>query len=65
VPRNYRSGSSQLSTEWNKGLPKEELEKVPKELKETATLYEEEQYELTSTARDRISSSICSIRRPS
>jgi hypothetical protein len=27
----------------------EELEKVPKELKETATLYVEQQYELTST----------------
>jgi hypothetical protein len=29
----------------------EELEKVPKELKGTATLYVEQQYELTSTPR--------------
>ena len=29
--------------------PMEELEKVPKELKGTATIYVEEQYELTST----------------
>jgi hypothetical protein len=40
----------------------EELEKVPKELKGTATLYVEQQYELTSTPRARISCCICSRR---
>jgi hypothetical protein len=43
----------------------EELEKVPKELKGSATLYEEQQYELTSTPRARVSSCICSRRWPS
>jgi hypothetical protein len=43
----------------------EELEKVPKELKGSATLEEEQQYELTSTPRARASSCICSRRWPS
>ena len=43
----------------------EELEKVLKELKGSATLQEEQQYELTSTPRDRISSCICSRGWPS
>jgi hypothetical protein len=34
---------------WITGPPMEELEKVPKELKGSATLYVEQQYELTST----------------
>jgi hypothetical protein len=33
VPGKYRSGCSQSSIGWNTGLPMEELEKVPKELK--------------------------------
>ena len=37
----------------------EELEKVPKELKVSATLQVEPQYELTSTPRAPVSSSIC------
>ena len=43
----------------------EELEKAPKELKGSATLQVERQYELTSTPRAHISSCICSIRWPS
>ena len=35
----------------SQGPPMEELEKVPKELKGSATLYVEQQYELTSTPR--------------
>jgi hypothetical protein len=42
-----------------------ELEKVPKELKGSATLQVELQYELTSTHRAHISSRICSRRWPS
>ena len=42
----------------------EELEKVPKELKGSATL-QVEQYELTSTPRAHVSSCICSRRWPS
>jgi hypothetical protein len=48
VPDKYTSGCSQSSIGWNTGPPKEELEKVPKEQKGSATLYEEQQYELTS-----------------
>jgi hypothetical protein len=43
----------------------EELEKVPKELKRSATLQVEQQYELTSTPGARVSSCICIIRWPS
>jgi hypothetical protein len=42
-----------------------ELEKVPKELKGSATLKEEQQYELTSTPRTHVSSCICSRGWPS
>jgi hypothetical protein len=42
----------------------EELEKVPKELKGFATLYEEQQYKLTSTPRVPVSSCVCSRRWP-
>jgi hypothetical protein len=38
VSGKYRSGCSQSSIEWNTGPPMEELEKVPKELKGSATL---------------------------
>ena len=38
VPGKYRNGCSQSSTGWNTGTPMEELEKVPKELKGSATL---------------------------
>ena len=38
VPGKYRSGCSQSSIGWNSGPPMEELEKVPKELKGSATL---------------------------
>jgi hypothetical protein len=34
----YRSGFSQSSIEWNIGPPMKDLEKIPKELKESATL---------------------------
>jgi hypothetical protein len=42
-----------------------ELEKIPKELKGSASLYEEQQYELTSTPQRYISSYICSRGWPS
>jgi hypothetical protein len=45
--------------------PTEELEKVPKELKGSATLWVEQQYELISIPRARVSSCICSRRWPS
>jgi hypothetical protein len=38
VPGKYRSRCPQLFIGWNTGPPIEELEKVPKELKESATL---------------------------
>ena len=65
MPGKYRSGCSQSSIGWNTGHPVEEQKKVLKELKGSATLSEEQQYELTSTPGARVSSCICSIRRPS
>jgi hypothetical protein len=59
VPGKYRSGCSQASIRWNIGPPIEKLEKVPKELKVSAALQVEQQYELTSAHRARISSCIC------
>jgi hypothetical protein len=41
---------------WNTGPPMEDLEKVPKELKGSAILLVEQQYELTSTPTARVSS---------
>jgi hypothetical protein len=38
VPGKHRSGSSQSAIGWNTGCPVEELEKVSKELKGSATL---------------------------
>ena len=38
VPGKHRNGCSQSAIGWNTGPPMEELEKVPKELKGTATL---------------------------
>jgi hypothetical protein len=38
VPGKHISGCSQPSIGWNTGPPMEELEKVPKELKGSATL---------------------------
>ena len=38
VPGKHRSGCSQSAIGWITGLPMEELEKVPKELKGSATL---------------------------
>jgi hypothetical protein len=43
----------------------EKLERAPKELKGYATLYVEQQYDLTSIARVCVSSCICSRRWPS
>ena len=48
-PSKHRSGCPQSANGWITGLPMEELEKVPKELKGSATLQVEQQYELTST----------------
>jgi hypothetical protein len=60
VPGKHRSGCSQSAIGWITGLPMEKLEKAPKELTGSATLEVEQQYELTSTPRARISSCICS-----
>ena len=49
MPGKHRSGCTQSAIGWNTGPPVEELEKVPNELKGSATLLEEQQYELTST----------------
>jgi hypothetical protein len=49
VPGKYRSGCSQSSIGWNTGPLMKEKEKVLEELKGSATLLEEQQYELTST----------------
>jgi hypothetical protein len=57
----HRSGCSQSAIGWNTG-PMEELVKVPKDVKGSATLYVEQQYELTSTPRAHVSSCICSRR---
>ena len=62
MPGKNRFGCSQSSIRWNTGPPMEKLEKAPKELKGSATLLVEQQYELTSTPRARISSCICSRR---
>jgi hypothetical protein len=65
VPGKYRSGCSQSSIGWNTGPLMEELEKVSKELKGSATLYVEQQYVLISTPRASVSSCICIRRWPS
>jgi hypothetical protein len=65
VPGKHRSGCSQSAIGWNTGPPMEELENVPKELKGSATLQVEQQYELTSTPRARVSNCIRSRRWPS
>jgi hypothetical protein len=65
VPGKQRSGCSQSAIGWNTRPPMEELEKVTKELKESASLEVEQQYELTSTPRAHVSSCICSRRWPS
>ena len=64
-PGKDRSGCSQSAIGWNTGPPMEELEKVPKMLKGSSALYEEQQYELTSIPRACVSSCICSRRWPS
>jgi hypothetical protein len=48
-PSKHRSGCSQSAFGWITGPPMEEVEKVPKELKGSATLYVEQLYELTTT----------------
>jgi hypothetical protein len=45
--------------------PNEGARELPKELKGSETLYEEQRYELTCTPRARVSSCICSRRWPS
>ena len=47
--RDYPPPGDPFHNQWKKGPPMEELEKVPKELKRSATLSEEQHYELTST----------------
>jgi hypothetical protein len=49
VPGKYRSECSQSSIKRNTGPPVEKLEKAPKELKGSANLQVEQQYELSTT----------------
>jgi hypothetical protein len=65
MPGKYRGRYSQSSIEWNTGPVMKELEKVPKEPKGSATLYVEQQYELTSIPQTCVSSCICSRGWPS
>jgi hypothetical protein len=65
VPGKYISGCSQSSIGCNTGSLMKELEKVPKELEGSATLQEEQQYELTSMPQTCVSSCICSRAWPS
>ena len=60
MPGKYRSRCSQSSIGWNTGPLKKELEKVTKDLKGLATLWEDQQYEPTSTPQNCICSCICS-----
>jgi hypothetical protein len=46
-PSKHRSGCSQSAIGWITGPPIEELEKVPQELKGSATLYVEQLYQLS------------------
>ena len=62
---NCRSGCSRSSIGWNKGPLKKELEKVTKELKGSATVWEDQQYELTSNPQNCVSSCVCSKGWPS
>jgi hypothetical protein len=48
---NTDSVAAQSSIGWNTGPLMKELQKVPKDLKVSETLSEEQQYELTSTPR--------------
>ena len=65
VPGKHRSGCSQSSIGWITGPPMERLEKAPKELKGSATLYVEQHYELISIPRAQVSRCICHRRWPS
>jgi hypothetical protein len=64
VPGKHRSGCSQSAIGWNTGPTVEEQGKVPKELKRSATLLVEQQYELNSTPGARVSTCICIRRWP-
>ena len=44
MPGKYRSGCTQSFIGWSTGSPDKELEKVPKELKVFAALYEDQKY---------------------
>jgi hypothetical protein len=58
VPGKHRSGCSQSSIGWNTGPLMNELKKVPKELKGSATLWEEQRFELTNTPQSCVSGCI-------
>ena len=60
MPGKYKSECSQSSTGWKTGPLKKELEKILKELKG-----EDQQYELTITPQNCVSSCICSRGWPS
>ena len=65
VPGKYRIGYSQSSIGWYTRPLMWNLEKVPKELKGSATLKEDQQYELTSNPLNYVSSCICGRGWPS
>ena len=54
-PGKHRSGCSQSAIGWIKGPPMEDLEKLPKELKGSAILQVEQQYELTNKPLELVS----------
>ena len=54
-PSKHRSGCSQSAIGWITGPPVEELERVPKELRGSPTLWVEQQYELTNTPLELVS----------
>jgi hypothetical protein len=57
-PSKHRSGCSQSAIGWITGPPMDKLEKIPKELKGSAILLVEQQYELTNTPGALVSSCI-------
>jgi hypothetical protein len=61
VPGKYRSGCSQSYIGWNTGPLMKKLEKLPKKLKGSVTLQEDQQYELTSTPHSELLSLVAYV----
>jgi hypothetical protein len=65
MPGKHRSGCSQSAIEWNTGPPTEELEKVPKELKEVCNPIGGTTIWTNQYPEAHVSSCICIRRLPS